>query len=165
MNKVSTQQHSERKTKLLEVIGDPDLPHGQKRQLMDFLTNHHDAFSLEGERGETNLVQLEIDTGNSPPKRQPLRRMPLAVRQEVARQLEKMQKEGVIQPSMSTWSSPVVLVRKKDGTLSFCVDYCGLNSLTKIDTFPLPRIDDLLDQLGKSKFLSTLDLASGFWLI
>ena len=75
--------------------------------------------------------------------------MPFAARQEVARQLESMQKEGVIQPSKSPWSSPVVLVQKKDGTHRFCVDYRGLNSITKMDTFPLPCIDDLLDQLGK----------------
>ena len=165
VNKVCTQD-SERKTKLLEGIGEPDLPHGQKKKLMSFLANHHDVFSLEeGERGETNLVELEIYTGDSPPVTQPLRRMPFAARQEVARQLESMQKEGVIQPSKSPWSSPVVLVRKKDGTHRFCVDYRGLNSVTKIDTFPLPRIDDLLDQLGGSKFFSTLDLASGFWQI
>ena len=133
---------------------------------MSFLASHHDVFSLEeGERGETNLVELGIDTGDSPPVRQPLRRMPFAARQEVARQLESMQKEGVIQPSKSPWSCPVVLVRKKDGTHRFCVDYRGLNSVTKIDTFPLPRIDDLLDQLSGSKFFSTLDLASGFWQI
>ena len=59
----------------------------------------------------------------------------------------------------------MVLVRKKDGTLRFCVDYRGLNSVTKLDQFPLPRIDDLLDQLGKSRYFTTLDLASGYWQI
>ena len=91
--------------------------------------------------------------------------MPFAVRQEVATQLKKMQKNGVIQPSKSPWASPVVLVRKRDGSHRFCVDYRGLNAVTKADTFPLPRIEDLLDQLGNSKYFSTLDLASGFWQI
>ena len=91
--------------------------------------------------------------------------MPFAVRQEVARQPRKMQEAGVVQPSSSPWSSPVVMVRKKDGTHRFCVDYRGLNSVTKLDTFPLPRIDDLLDQLGHSRYFSTLDLASGYWQI
>ena len=76
-----------------------------------------------------------------------------------------MQEMSVIQPLKSPWSSPVVLVRKKDGSHRFCVDYRKLNSVIKADTYPLPRIDDLLDQLGKSSYFSTLDLASGFWQI
>ena len=77
----------------------------------------------------------------------------------------EMQEHGVIQPSSSPWASPIVLVRKKDGTLTICVDYRHLNSVTKPDTFPLPRIDDLLDQLGNAKFFTTLDLAAGYWQI
>ena len=76
-----------------------------------------------------------------------------------------MQSRGVIEPSRSPWASPVVLVRKRDGTHRFCVDYRALNAVTKPDSFPLPRIDDLLDQLGSSKYFSTVDLASGFWQI
>ena len=53
--------------------------------------------------------------------------------------------KSVIQPSTSPWASPIVLVKKRDGTLRFCVDYCGLNSVTKSDQFPLPKINDMLD--------------------
>ena len=76
-----------------------------------------------------------------------------------------MQEANVIRPSSSPWSSPIVLVRKKDGSLRFCVDYRKLNSVTKADTFPLPRMDDILDQLGGYKFFSTLDLKSEYWQI
>ena len=76
-----------------------------------------------------------------------------------------MQEQGVIQPSSSPWASPVVLVRKKDRSLRFCIDYRDLNSVTKSDTFPLPRVDDMLDELGRSKFFSTLDLAAGYWQV
>ena len=69
VKKVTIQNDSERKTKLLKMIGKPDLPQSQSTQLMNFLADHHDVFSLEeGERGETDLVQLEIDTDYSPPK-------------------------------------------------------------------------------------------------
>ena len=155
-----------RRRKLREALTEPDLPQEEKETLLEFLATHHHIFSLEeGERGETDLIQMKIDTGEAHPKKQPPRRLPFAVRQEVARQLNEMQNNGVIQPSKSPWASPVVLVRKKDGTHRFCVDYCGVNSVTKPDSFPLPRIEDLLDQLGKSKYFSTIDFASGFWQI
>ena len=76
-----------------------------------------------------------------------------------------MQNLGVVRPSSSPWASPIVLVKKKDGSLRFCIDYRELNSVTKADIFPLTRIDDLLDQLGESRFFSTLDLASGYWQV
>ena len=154
-----------RRKKLLQILQEPDLPPEEKKQLMEFLADNHEAFSLEGERGETDLVEMVIDTGDARPLKQAPRRMPYSVRQEVARQLKEMQHGGVIEPSKSAWASPVVLVRKRDGSHRFCVDYRRLNSLTKADTFPLPRIDELLDQLGKARYFSTIDLASGFWQI
>ena len=97
-------------------------------QVCELLGDHHHVFALEDkERGETNLVQLEIEIGNSPPARQHPRRVPFAAREEIARQLKKMQEMSVIQPSKSPWSSPVVLVRKKDGSHQFCVDYHKLH--------------------------------------
>lgn len=124
------------------------------------------AFAVEdGECGSTDLIEMSIETGDATPVRQPLRRTPFAARQEVAEQLVKMQSQGIIRSSTSPWASPVVLVRKKDGSLWFCVDYRGLNAVTKTDQFPLPRIDDLLDLLGKAKYFSTLDLSSGYWQV
>lgn len=71
-----------------------------------------------------------------------------------------MQEQGIILPFSSPWASPVILVRKKDPVA--VSNYRALNSVTKVDVFPLPRIDDLIDQLGKSKFFSMLDLAAGY---
>ena len=156
----------ERKEKLLELLQEPNLPLQEKQTLLEFLTGYHHVFSLEeGERGETDLVQMEIKTGKTPPKKQPTRRIPFTLCQEVARQLDQMQKQGVMQPSRSPWASSVVLVKKRDGSHHFCVDYRGLNSITKPDSYPLPRIEDLLDQLRQSAYFSSIDLASGFWQI
>jgi len=157
-----------RKQRLARLVQEEaaDLPWQERSQLHSFLLEHHQAFALEeGERGETDLIQMHIDTGDSSPRRQPARRIPFAVRREVATQLRKMQEGGVIKPSSSPWASPVVLVRKRDGSLRFCIDYRDLNSVTKADTFPLPRVDELLDHLGRSKYFSTLDLVSGYWQV
>jgi len=156
-----------RKEMLAEIFEQRlDVPAEVKQRFLQFLQEHHNSFCLsEHERGETDLIQFEIHTGEAKPQKQRARRMPFTVRQEVSYQLKKMQEAGVIQPSHSPWASPVVLVRKRDGSHRFCVDYRELNSVTRPDTFPLPRIDDLLDQLGKARYFSTLDLAAGYWQI
>jgi len=157
-----------RKRDLIALIAEigKELPWQGRSKLQELFCKHHNVFAIEdGERGETGMIQMEIDTGDSGPKRQPAGRVSFTARQEIAHQLHSMQDQGVIHPTSSPWASPVVLVRKKDGSLRFCIDYRHLNSVTKSDTFPLPRVDDMLDQLGKLKFFSTLDLASGYWQV
>ena len=115
--------------------------------------------------GSTDLVTHRINTGESQPLKQAARRLPFSKRQESDKEVQRMLKQGIIEPSCSPWSSPIVLVRKKDGSLRFCIDYRKLNSVTKKDSYPLPRIDDSLDALGGAKWFSTLDLASGYWQV
>ncbi|GFU98241.1 hypothetical protein TNCV_672551 [Trichonephila clavipes] len=86
-------------------------------------------------------------------------------RRIIHEEVQKMLDEGIVQPSKSPWSSPVVLVRKKDGSWRFCVDYRKLNSVPKKDVYPLPRIDDTLDCLKGAKFFSSMDFRSGYWQI
>ena len=89
-------------------------------------------------------------------------------KQEVAdREVQRMLNIGVIEPSLSLWSSPIVLVPKKNDPTSvrFCIDYRRLNNLTKKDCFPLPRVEDCLDALRGAKFYSTIDLQSGYWQV
>jgi len=76
-----------------------------------------------------------------------------------------MLRRKVIQPSSSPWASPVVLVKKKDGSTRFCIDYRKVNSITHKDAYPLPQIDDTLDTLSGSQWFSTVDLLSGYWQV
>ncbi|UYV74279.1 K02A2.6-like [Cordylochernes scorpioides] len=143
-----------------------DLTEDEARMARAFIKKNQDAFSTgNGKLGRTDLVQHRIYTGNARPVRQPPRRVPMAKRDEVVGLLHKLKQDGVIEESNSPWSSPVVLVTKKDGSTRFCVDYRKLNEVTKKDSYPLPRIDDTLTTLAGSSWFSTLDLKSGYWQV
>ena len=77
--------------------------------------------------------------------------------------LSEMLERDVIKPSCSPWASRVVLVKKKDGTSCFCVEYRKVNTVTRKDAYPLPRVNDLLDTLAGSRLFSILGLISGYW--
>ena len=94
-----------------------------------------------------------------------LRRHPLPHLQEIDRQVHDMLAQDVIEPSSSPWSSNVVIVKKKDNSLRFCIDYRKLNDVTVKDSYPLPRITDCLDALGTGRYFSTFDLRSGYFQV
>ena len=106
--------------------------------------------------GRTSEVKHTIDTGDARPIRQPARRLPLSRMEEASQLISDMSKQGIIEPSSSPWTAPVVLVKKKDGSSRFCVDYRKLNEITKKDSYPLPRVDTNLDAFaGSSWFFDT----------
>ena len=90
-------------------------------------------------------------------------RILLLKRHIVESEIKKMLDQGVIEPSTSPWNSPICLVAKKSGEWRFCIDLRALNPVTRLDSFPLPRIDDTLDRLSSSQFYNTLDMACGYW--
>ncbi|XP_035223898.1 uncharacterized protein LOC118196545 [Stegodyphus dumicola] len=122
-------------------------------------------FNSIAKKSRCNSVKHKIDTSDSAPIKQRPYRVSATERRVIADEVQRMLKEDVIQPSDSPWSSPVVLVKKKNGEWRFCVDYRKLNKVTKKDVYPLPRIDDALDCLAGAKLFSMMDLKSGYWQI
>jgi len=131
------------------------------------LCEYKDVFSsVDHDVGLTSAVHHKISlAAGTTPIRQPTRRLGPEKEKEVSRQVQDLLDRDLIKPAHSAWSSPVVLVRKKDGSWRFCVDYRKLKSVTIQDAYPLPRIDKSLDALTGSKYFSTLDLLSGYWQV
>jgi transposase InsO family protein len=138
----------------------------QQHTFREFLVTHQSVFAKsKGDLGRTNVVKHKINTGTAVPVKQPPRRVPLAQQEEAAQEVKHMLETGVIEPSKSPWASPVVLVKKKDGSIRYCIDYRKLNHVTIKDSYPLPRINESLDSLRGAKWFSTTDLASGYWQV
>ena len=142
-------------------IGEETTPE-QKQELKLLLAEFEDVFR-DFKPGVAKSVKHRIDTAGAEPVFARPHRMPLLKHEIVEKHIKEMLDAGVIQPSSSPYSSPVVLVRKKDNTDRFCVDYSNLNSVTKKDKFPIPRIDYLLDKVKGAKFFTSLDVKSGYW--
>ena len=141
----------------------PSVNENEKEILSKLLNEYADVFSKgEFDLGNTSITQHRINTGDSPPIKDPLRRQPYAMVPEIEKQVQQMLSAGVIEPSCSPWASNVVMVKKNDGTMRFCIDYRKLNAVTKKDCYPLPRIDVCLDTLNNSQLFSAFDLRSGY---
>ncbi|GBN65239.1 Retrovirus-related Pol polyprotein from transposon 297 [Araneus ventricosus] len=138
----------------------------QRTAVRELLQEFQNLFSTnDSDVGRCNMTQHRINTGNHSPVKQYPRRLPLAKKEETERLVKEMVDNGIIEESSGPWASPIVLVKKKDGSTHFCIDYRKLNEITIKDSYPLPRIDDILDALNGSQWFSTLDLKSGYWQV
>lgn len=144
---------------------EPSISAEEQQSVKELLLEFTDVFASPGSTGQTAILRHRIDTGVAQPIRQGLRRAARPVIDKQAELVDDMLTKGVIRPSSSPWASPIVLVKKKDGTARFCLDYRLLNEVTKPDAFPIPRIDDTLDALEGNAYFSALDLESGYWQV
>uniref|UniRef100_A0A668AQP4 Gypsy retrotransposon integrase-like protein 1 n=1 Tax=Myripristis murdjan TaxID=586833 RepID=A0A668AQP4_9TELE len=151
---------------LLGMADRPDLTAEEQGKLAALLKKWEKVFSAnEEDFGRTNIVQHQIPTGDANPVRERFRPLPPLLYKEMRALLSGMLQGGIITESSSPWAAPIVMVRKKDGSWRFCVDYRKLNSVTHKDAFPLPRIEETLTSMTKAEWFSTLDLASGYWQV
>ena len=142
------------------------LSNNQRIQLQDLLTRNNDLFATDkSELTQTNIAQHSIITEDIHPIKKRAYSTSPKEKEWIATEIDEMLQQGVIQPSSSPWSAPIVLVKKKNGQMRMCVNYKDLNNITKKDNYPLPRIDELLDSLQGSRWFTSLDLFSGFWQI
>ena len=130
------------------------------------LEKNRDCFAIDPKKPSTTTVTKHfIDTGNHRPIRLPPYRNPRQYDEFIEKEIEGLLANGLIEKSTSPWSFPVVVVGKKDGSQRLCIDFRKLNDITKMDSWPMPDITDLLDSMHGAVIFSSLDLASGYWQV
>lgn len=145
------------------IQGEEHLTADQKNQLDELVNKHFSG--PQPSLGRTDKVFHTIDTDNAPAVKQRYYPMSPARQKMVSDELDKMLQLGVVEPSKSDWSSPILLVDKPDGSKRVCVNFKKLNSVSKKDAYPLPQVTTILDRLRDARYLSSLDIKSAFWQI
>ena len=136
----------------------------QQKQLVYSLLERHSGVVGESELdlGLTHTIEHKIIIDNTGPIKQRYRRFPGPLREEIQVEVDKLLSRGIIEPSQSAWSSPLVPVRKKTGQLRLCIDYRMVNAHTRKDSYPLPHLGDAISRFKDMKYFSSLDLLSGY---
>lgn len=153
---------------LRQLDSDPPKPSGlsvnQQKQLTSLLSSFADIF--KDTPGQTSMIthHIELTPGCKPITSSPYRLHPEKAAL-VEKEITEMLKLGIVEQSDSPWASPIVLVPKPDGSTRLCVDYRRVNALTVPDPFPFPRIEDLVDKVGRAKFLTKVDMTRGYWQV
>ena len=154
-----------KRLRLEEVVElDEGLGKVQKSQVYSMLEENSSVFS-EGDcdLGRTSLTSYRIELYDDTPIRQRPRRFPDPVAEEIERQVKELELSDIVEPSSSPWSSPIVPVRKKDGSIRLCIDYRKLNRVTKPDRFPMPNLSDAVFGLHGARYFTSLDLVRGYY--
>ena len=151
---------------LIDLSGIKDWPEQLQHDTKEMLKRNAKVFSKDDmDMGRTNLVKHHIKLTDPVPFKEAYRRIPPQMYDDVKTHIQEMLDLGAIRPSNSPWASSIVLVRKKDGRLRFCIDLRRLNNRTVKDAYSLPRIESILDSLGGAQIFTTLDLKAGYWQV
>ncbi|KAJ8040186.1 hypothetical protein HOLleu_14412 [Holothuria leucospilota] len=139
------------------------LDHKEKSEMKSLIYEYACLFSDDPTR--TNLIEHDVDVGDATPFKQHPYRVNPRKRQHLRDEARYMLDHDIIEPSNSEWSSPCILVPKPDGGYRFCTDCRKVNAVTRTDSYPIPRIDDCIDRIGKATYVSKFDLLKGYWEI
>ena len=151
---------------LIDLSGLENWPEHLQIEAKEMLKRNAKTFSINDlDMGRTNSVKHHIKLTDSIPFKEAYRRIPPQMYDEVKAHIQEMLDLVAIRPSNSPWASAIVLVRKKDGRLRFCIDLRRLNNRTVKDAYSLPKIESILDSLLGAKMFSTLDLKAGYWQV
>ena len=135
----------------------------EQQDVKDILSEFNDLFPDIPKR--TNQLYHDVDVGNAQPIKQHSYRLSPEKQIYLQKEVQYLLENGVIEPSKRTWSSPCILELKADGSYRLCTDYRKVNTVTKTDTYSIPRIDDCIDKIGNVRYVSKLDLLKGFWQV
>ena len=150
-----------------DILKDQNLSHlysDKRLELKQLILEYEHLFPDIPFRTDKIYHDVDIIDGSKPVKQHPYRMNP-EKQQYLREEVQYLLDIDFIEPSQSEWSSPCILVPKPDGTFSMCTDYREVNSVTKTDRFPIPRINDCIDNIGHAKYVPKFDLLKGFWQI
>ena len=136
----------------------------QSQDIQDLLNSYMDLFSDHPGRCSILKHNIELLPGTMPIHQHPYRVSP-AKKRIMKEEVEYLLKNGLAKPSKSPWASPSLLVPKEDGSMRLCTDFRKVNSVTVRDCYPLPRIDDIIDSVGKAKYVTKIDLLKGYYQV
>ena len=146
---------------LSELLGHLDV--GKRDQLASIIQSYPSLFSDTPSR--THLIEHDVDVGDAQPIKQRFYRLSSDRKEVLDSEVHYMLENGIAEPSFSAWSSPCLLVKKPDSTFRPCTDFRKVNAITKPDVYPLPRMEDCVDQVGAAKYVSKFDLLKGYWQV
>ncbi|KAJ8019153.1 hypothetical protein HOLleu_42443 [Holothuria leucospilota] len=153
----------EQKETYKEVNVSEELDEKQTEHIMTTLKQFCDV--LTDLPGLTDLVEHTVHLTTAEPVRSKAYPEPYAMRETIKSEIDTMLQMGIIEPSESPYASPIVIVKKQDGSIRFCIDFRKLNRVTVIDPEPIPNVDELLIRISNAKWFTKLDLTKGYWQI
>ena len=166
LNKSAPVSLVDRRSQISSQLNPTDFPEYFDR-LVDLLNKYEDTVALKGDKlGKTDIIKHHINIPpGTPPIYIPCYRIPHSQKEIMNEKIQEMLEHKIISPSHSPWSSPLLLIPKRDGTHRIVVDFRQLNKLTIRDPYPVPSLRDLISSIGENQAYTTLDLLSGFWQI